>query len=351
MILYAVQNFSKKSMSGKRRRRRSKKADREFERLEREKAEKESKARSESEKRQETIRVRWGLKEQDLKAKTYKERKLNEQKLKEQKLKKLLNCIKDLAENDELTDELAELVELAGLQDREIEYLTQFRRDWEEIHAHYPEQLENLRIASFRAWWEPLIEKLSAEEKPKKAWERKRQRYKLPGGIGLIEFQFGGKGEAEWRKTLSGGLGEPYKPTCLDDILCGGFGEVKMLPGFAGGPPITIDTRTSMQRLQELFGMHRNRFPKPLPHRRTGREILYGWRAVKKIMNALLSEPLKRETLVRGAPQRRWLSDPDLRARVLSGIAARINSLSVSGDIARRFLQVVRDHLADSAKK
>ena len=96
----------------------------------------------------------------------------------------------------------------------------------------------------------------------------------------------------------------------------------------------------------------RNRLPKNLPHRRTGREILYDWRAVVKIMDALLrKEPGEHKMPTRGAPRRFWPSDPDCRARVLSGIEARINSIPVPGKIRSRFLTVIHRHLPDSAKK
>jgi hypothetical protein len=324
------------------------------ERLDREIAQRESDAQSKSEDRQERIRVLWGLKEQDPKAKTYWERKLNEQKLKEQKLKKLLNCIKDLAENDELADQLGELVELAGLQDREIEYLTRFRRDWERILAYYPEQLKNLSTESLMVEVRPLIEKRVAEERPKEVYERKRRWYQWAGaGVGLIGREFGGTGEAEWRKSsLSGLFGPPYQPSCLDDILRGGVGEVKMLPSFAGQPLTAVDTVTNMRRLEVLFGMHRNRFPKKLPSRRMGREIVYDWRAVVEIMDALLSEkPGERKRSARGRRRLLWLSDPDLRNRVLSGIEALVNSRSVQNEIGSAFLTLVRRHRADSAKK
>ena len=42
--------------------------------------------------------------------------------------------------------------------------------------------------------------------------------------------------------------------------------------------------------LQNLFGMHRNRFPKNLPAKEDGRETWYDYRAVVKIMRALLLE-------------------------------------------------------------
>jgi hypothetical protein len=100
--------------------------------------------------------------------------------------------------------------------------------------------------------------------------------------------------------------------------------------------------------LQNLFGMHRNRFPKNLPAKEDGRETWYDYRAVVKTMRALLLE----EPGEAKGSARLWLrGDPILRTRVLSGIAARIDSLSVSGVIARAFLDVVRQYLPDSAKK
>jgi hypothetical protein len=307
----------------RKRRRLSKKK---LQQLDREEAEKESKARRESEERRENIKVRW------------------------QELKQAgPNRLKDLAAENDLG---AILVDLVGLQKAEIEHMRPFHQlcEWAETHAR--EKLDTIESAHFRDFAEGISRSYPYPKlTPKQRGERERQRYNWRG-VGLIEYEFGGKGETEWRKSsLSCAVGEPYKPTCLDDILRGGFGEVKMVPGFAGGPPIAIDTRSDMQRLQELFGMHRNRFPKNLPHRRTGREILYDWRAVEKIMKASLSKRPKRETLVRGAPQRVWLSDPDLRNRVLSGIEARISSICVSKKIAGKFMAVIQPYLHNTAKK
>ena len=151
-------------MSGKRRSR-TKKAEKEYERLGRELAEKKEKASSESEDRQEEIKVLWGLAEQQLGI-AKNERKLKEKQLKAQKLKQLLKSLEDLTGNDDLVDPVRELIRLAALQDREIEYLTQFRRDWEEIDAHYPEQLENLSMREpIHAGMRSLAEK-HAEQKP-----------------------------------------------------------------------------------------------------------------------------------------------------------------------------------------
>src|SRR6266550_2367473 len=103
-------------MSGKRRWRRSKKAEREFERLEREIAEHKAKARSESEKRQERIKVLW------------------------QELKQAgPNRISDLnAEND-----LGAIqVDLVALQKAEIEHMRRFHQLCEWAKNHAPEKLD-----------------------------------------------------------------------------------------------------------------------------------------------------------------------------------------------------------------
>jgi len=311
--------LSKKSMSGKRRRRRLSK--KEYEQLERKEAELESDARSESEDRQERIKVLWD-------AITSGE---------------LAQDAKDLADNELIRS----LTELAQKQKCEIEYLGKFRRELELIRAYYPEKLDNLSSASVFAALQPLIEKLCAEEKPNKEWERKRGRYRR-----LIECEFGGDAEANLRKSSLFGLsGLPYQPSCLDDILRGGVGEVKMQPSFFG-PPIAVDTVTNMRRLQDLFGMHRDRFPKEPRGRRMGTKIVYDWCAVLKIMDTLLSERCeRRKRSVRGRPRTLWLSHPDLCNRVLSGIKARINSISVPKEIATAFLDLVRRHRVDSAKK
>src|SRR5204862_4033873 len=144
----------------------------------------------------------------------------------------------DLAAENDLG---AILVDLVGLQNAEIEHMRRFHQLCEWAKTHAPEKLDAVEFAHFRE----LAERISRSDPhpkltPKQRSERERQGYNWRG-VGLIEYEFGGKGEAEWRKSsLSGAVGEPYKPTCLDDILSGGFGEVKILPGFAGGS-ITID--------------------------------------------------------------------------------------------------------------
>jgi hypothetical protein len=321
--------FGQKGMSG--RRRWTKKAEKEYEREERELAEKKAKGRIESEKRQVRIKVLW-------------------QELESGRLAKETD--KEVA-NTELVRSLVELVEK---QRCEIRYLTQFRSHWEEIDAHYPEQLETLSSASFHAGMRSLVEK-HAEQKPKN-FEDKRHGYKLSSGVGLIEYQFGGAGEAErQRHSLSGPLGLPYEPTCLDKIFAGGRlkmheREGEMMSLWSPGH------RIREPGLQNLFGMHRNRFPKNLPTaamvnndngaKKDRRETWYDYRAVVETMRALL---LEQSGEAKGSA-RLWLrGDPVRRTRVLSGIAARIDSLSVSGVIARAFLRVVRQYLPDSAKK
>jgi hypothetical protein len=336
----------------------SKKAKRDHDRLKREIAEKRAEARGESEDRQEGIKARWDLDEQQLRAaKNPKERKLKEQELKAKKLKELLKSVRDSMGNDDLVDRVSELIELAGLQDREIQYLAQFRRDWERIQAYDPDLLESLNFQSLFAQLRPLTGKLLAGEKPKKAWESMRGGYHWAGaGVGLIEYEFGGIGEAEWRKSsLSGALGLPYEPTCLDEIFAGGrvhMDNSEREVVFLGQGRCRILN----PGLQLLFGLHRNRFPKNLrssEDHRNRRERLYDYRAVVKIMDALLREERPKEkSSSRGRPGTQWLrnpQDPDLRRRVLSGIEVRLNSISVARKIRRAFLRALIP--PDSAKK
>jgi len=105
--------------------------------------------------------------------------------------------------------------------------------------------------------------------------------------------------------------------------------------------------------------MHRNRFPRNLTrfkNDRNRRETLYDYRAVKEIMEALLSEkPRERKTPARGSPRRLWPTDSTLRTPVLSRIEARLNGLSVPEQIKphikAEFLAIVHRYLPDSAKK
>jgi hypothetical protein len=283
----------------------------ERERLEQEDTERESKARSESEDRKARIKILW----QDFTQTTP-------------------GRVKKLAKG-ELGKILVELVELEKC---EIEYLTQFHRQWERIHAYYRDELEKLSRASLHAehaelWpvlW-PEIKKWAEQRPPKNVYEAKRRRYNW-SDVGEIEQQFGGP------ERFNSFLGKVVSPTgdCLDSIFAG--------------------NGVNMWRLQELFGIHRNRFPSKLPspkkeHERKGRERLYDYCEVVEIMDALLGEkPTERKRPARGRPLRLWLSDPDLRTRVLTGIGGRLNEISVPKDIKAAFVAVMHHHLPDSAK-
>jgi hypothetical protein len=296
-----------------------------YERLEQELADGQAKARADSDERQEEIKRFWDLKEQDPKPKTCAEKQLREQK--ERRLQTLQRCIKLLAPEEELRKIVAELIEraelkdcgllpwpdfcssmdelidLARLQDREIEYLMQFRRDWERIRHYYPEKLEDLSVASLRAKWPPHIEKRLAGQNPKRTWDRTRRRSRAPQ-LNSIEYQFGGAGEAAWRKSSFSG--QPYDPTCLRKIII--------------GAPI------NMRELQDLFWpLGRDRFPKDVLRShsyREGREIFYRNPAVPMTMKTLLKEESAKGKRAQGKARRIWLRGPELRIRALSGIDA-----------------------------
>jgi hypothetical protein len=304
-----------------------------WDRTERKIAKRKAKERSDSEYRQERIKVLWDLAEKKLKPSKTSELK----ELKREKLKKLLRSFSDVPNDDELIS----LVELVGLQDQEIEYLEQFRRDWQRINDYDPEQLAFLDSQSLFAQLRPYLESLRSKEKPKQAWEYKRRRYKLPSGVGLIEYQFGGGAEAGRQKQPLAVYGLPYEPTCLDDIFAAG--EVRMRSeGHKAG-------------LEELFGMDSKRFGRGLPSIKKGREVWYDYHAVVKIMHRLLSEtqPTSKAPK-RGKALRLWLSDRSegmlgpngiVARRVLTEIAARSDRLAVSADIRDAFTAVVCFHI------
>jgi hypothetical protein len=329
-----------------------------------------AKARSESEERQKKIKQFWDIKKQDLKAKTYNERKLEEQKLKDQKLETILYCIRELVREDaliEIVDELrkkaflkslpswpelclkvADLVHFADLQDREIEHLIALQRELERIRHYYPEELEHLSSLSLAAELKPYIEKQLAGQNRKQAWERHRRR--SHSDAGSIEYQYGGAGEAEWRKSSLSG--QPYQPTCLHEVLIG--------------------TPINMRKLQELFWpLSRDRLSEALRAEkygpiRSGREVTYPLRIFLMIMKWLLDEEPKESK--RGPAKRIWLNDPDdpgLRTRALSRIEADIKSLASElweaaperaeewqeweTEIADPILAVIHRYLPDSA--
>jgi len=310
-----------------------------FELIKQAKAAEERKARKDSQARGEEIKVQWDLKEQDLKAETTKERKLKAQKLKKQKLKEILDSVRNLAadliepEKGDLIDRVNELVELVGLQDREIEYLTEFERKWEQILAYDREGLENLEIKSWRAL-HPFSCELASAETPQARYERKRRRYTW-AGVGKIEREFGDPRAALWQTNpiLAPLIAGP-PPTCLDEILTGGG--------------------VNMVTLQELFGIDRHRLGAA-----AGVEIkkgrLYYYSTVMKIFGFLLSESERPNRKGPGAPKVHWLSERDVRTRVLEGIESRIAQIAKElprsdrdkalwwwKEIATPFLDIVR---------
>jgi hypothetical protein len=205
------------------------------------------------------------------------------------------------------------------------------RRDYErvkKIRRYFPGKFEVLSEESELAEWRAIAALFPEPAlKATQRYERKRRRGRR-NFHRSIEYQFGGEAAAKWQR-LPRAL--PYQgPTCLDDI-------------FAGEP-------VNMLRLEELFDMDRHRLSRIL---QGGEKRRYVWRDVVKIMDSLLEKPRKRpRQSKRGRPPAPpWLNNFDLRARVLSGIAARIKILPVSRDIARSFFSLVRRHLRRSGKQ
>jgi hypothetical protein len=234
------------------------------------------------------------------------------------------------------------------------------REDYEllqELRQRFSNDFENLIFWNEHAKLRELASVLSSRSPPltsDQRYERKRWRYNWRGGVGLIEYQFGGAEEAERRKQpLAGLFGSAYQPTCLDDIFAGG--AVKMHYSEGEMSFLLRPHRLLKPGLQSLFGMDRHRFPKK-PRNIRDRETFYDYRAVVIIMDSLLTEKprKKRRKSKPGRPSRTpWLDDPALRTRVLTGIKGRINSLAdrVPKHIKSRFLSVIRRHLPDSGKK
>jgi len=272
-------------------------------RLRRARADEQSKARSEAKDRKARIEELW--------------REINSGRL----------APKDRTATDLAEDQLyRSLVELVERQRHQIEYLTSFQRDWERIHAYYPEQLENLsiesslrRVLSLKEVQQQFIQRLEAEKKPKQAYDVKRRFVSAPDS-GEIKYQC-------LRR-----MNYPIVPwdifvfVCLDDIF--------------GGRSV------KMQKLQNLFGMSRNRFPKELPSVKKGRETWYDYRAVVIIMDALLSEqPRRQKTRLRGRSLRHpWLSNPRDISRVFSAIRTRMRYVAAPEEIVSAFLALLHRH-------
>ena len=322
-------------------------------------AEIESEARSQSEKRQERIKVLWQemrsgkpVPKNEEPEGTSKELKNEVEELFAEQAPVLApgekagtpRPVRNETHKSQIKNELQRcLLELVILQKDEIEYLARFRRELERIRDYDPKQLEYLSTASGSAELLSFIEKQRADEEPKKAWERKRSRLHRDFRKS-IEYQFGGGAEDEWNEWRKQMQHFPpalwpdhpiYKappPTCLDKI-------------FARGS-------VNMRTLEDLFfGIDRHRLRKLLQ----GVKKRYDWEAVVQIMDSLLNEEMPEgEKPGRGSPRKVWLYDPKgpgLRTRVLSGIEARLNRLSVSGKIRRAFLKVIRRYLPDSGNK
>jgi hypothetical protein len=227
---------------------------------------------------------------------------------------------------------------LEGIETNLIQLLGAFvvllRRDHElveRIRGCFPNDFDNLSDASeldelreFAAFL--LSAGIKLAPKAKQKYESKRRSKWL--GIGEIKSQFASAKTAQ----ILCALGPSHSAYCLDDIFAG--------------------RGVSMRRLQELFGMDRHRFPKKLVPIKDGRETRYDYRAVAKIMDALLSERLKKRKMRTGrSPRVPWLHDRDVRTRVLNGIKERIESVSTLQHIKTKFLLVIRRHLTDSGKQ
>lgn len=304
-----------------------------IERRNQERTDREAAARSDSKDRREKIKVLWDLDPRQLRAATDKAQKLKS--LKRQKLQKLLGAIKKLTGENELYDDIKELVDLAGWQDQEIEYLTPFRDEIERIKKHYPAEFLNLSGASFWNDIQPMLKEIRGKEKPKQAYERKRRDYKL-GDRGEIENGFG---------NVVPISSEPFNfaLTAYQQLL--GISTCPVLDD------IFAEGGVSMLKLQRLFGMNRNRFPKELPSFKKGRKRLYDYRALTEIMDSLLSEKAPNSGATRqGRPGGRWLNDSAVRARVLAGIEARSKAIAAPKHVADAFARMIRRYLPDSAK-
>jgi hypothetical protein len=206
------------------------------------------------------------------------------------------------------------------------------------IRRHFPDELESLSIRSMFAEVGNLVPGLFGalpKPSPKQEYEAKRRR-RTWRSTGLIEWEFGGAREA-WAQGevwLSNPFySAPLPPTCLDDIFTGGV--------------------VNMSRLEELFGIERHRLAKLLD-REDKKRGKYGHRVVVKIMNALLkkSPRKKRKRSTPGAPrQMPWLNGANLRSLVRAGMIARLDSLPFPPKIRSAFLKVLHRRLADSGKK
>jgi hypothetical protein len=193
----------------------------------------------------------------------------------------------------------------------------------EEIRRYYSKNLEDLSFASSIAWIRETFPAIfGAEPSGNCKYEDKRRRDKWDH-VGEIVPQFDA---SNFYRVLAGKVPPDY----LDALF-------------------RCETVT-MAQLEALFGMDRHRFPRELTCVGKGKKTRYDLRAFLEIMDALLNEP-RHEKPKRGRPRRVWLTDSDLRKRVLNGMILRAHSVCPDKNLARAFKIKVKCHLPDSGKK
>jgi hypothetical protein len=302
----------------------------EYLRLLRQKADEEAKDRSESEERQKRIRELWHLITSgklvpggdqsehipsDLKSEIETAVFAEWETVRKGEFEKALRQRdrQDTHERRSPNELVRSLVELVSLQKAEIAHMRRYHQLCEWAKAHAPHKLAALEDTQMEVVRAVLFPKPT----PKQASEWRRMQSRGPRKeVGLIEYEFGGQADAR-------AFPLPYEPTCLDGILMG----------------YAVD----MDYLEWLFEIGHHRFPRKLRSFRAGRKILYSAFAVVEIMDALLrEEALERKPQARGGSKKKlWLSNPDVRKRVLMGIGWRAHARSRSKKILAMFMAVV----------
>jgi hypothetical protein len=210
----------------------------------------------------------------------------------------------------------------------------------EQICRHFPHVLDRLSCnASYADGVELAIAWASTQPKPK-SWQKyefNRRRKWNRSFTNSIEYQFGGELQDNFSgRCLFFSADDPLlkpmvssKPICLDDIFAGEF--------------------VGMPRLEELFWMERHLLSKALQGVQARR---YNYVGVLKIMDFLLAQKGGKRRKRNGAPPRSpWLSERDCRTRVLTGIEAWVNSVSVAEHVKNAFLAVLHRHLPNRGNK
>jgi hypothetical protein len=142
----------------------------------------------------------------------------------------------------------------------------------------------------------PKAEAAQRRKKSKNRYEHRRREYRE----GLIIEQFG---TFPRFRPLDPHLITPPEGPCLDLLFSGG----------------AIRMAGHVDSLENLFGVDRHRFPKSLPHQRSGRNKIYGLPAFIECLIHLLEN--------RDGPQQ-WLPEPTQRELVLRGIIERAHRCS-----------------------